>query len=304
MSESPSHLPNLTVQQLEYLVAAVDHRTHARAAGSLGVSPSALSQGLAELAKRLGVELFDRTGRTMEVRAQAEPIVDHARLVLAHTADLARYVADAKQGRAGLVRLGMIDVAAVHHFASVLHDIRSTMPDIALHLTVAPSSELIAGVRSGSLDLIVGVRPNDDTDLDVVDLVAEPLHVYVASRPVGTFTATPDPAEPETWGPWVGFPTSSQTRQIIASSLEALGADYEVVAESHQPDVLKEMTTLGLGWVVLPPVQAEQEPRRLRRVTDVPLAYRTLSAVQRARSSPNESIGTVREQLILASDID
>ena len=43
-------LPNLSVQQLEYLLAAANHPTRAAAAEQLGVTPSALTQGLTELA--------------------------------------------------------------------------------------------------------------------------------------------------------------------------------------------------------------------------------------------------------------
>lgn len=54
---SPAEGPllNLTVQQLAYLVAVADHETFSEAASSLGVTTSALSQGLAELERRLGL---------------------------------------------------------------------------------------------------------------------------------------------------------------------------------------------------------------------------------------------------------
>jgi len=62
---SPAEGPllNLTVQQLAYLVAVADHETFSEAASSLGVTTSALSQGLAELERRLGLSLFERQGR-------------------------------------------------------------------------------------------------------------------------------------------------------------------------------------------------------------------------------------------------
>lgn len=295
-------LPNITVQQLEYLVAAVDHDTHAEAAAAIGVSASALSQGLTELGRKLGMELFGRDGRSMVLRGDASVVLDHARLVLAQTADLARYATNVSSGRAGRVRIGMIDVAAIHHFAPVLHDIRSNLPELALHLTVAPSSSLLDQVSAGALDLVVAVRPEAGrADLDVVDLVDEPLHVYVASAPVGQFTVVPDRGNPASWGPWVGFPPNSRTRRVIAAALRGLGATYEVVAESHQPEVLKEMTALGIGWVVLPPVQAEAEPRRLRRVSNEPLTFRTLAAVRRASAPPSPSITMVLDRLVTAT---
>ena len=64
-------LPDLTIRQLEYLVAVADEPTWAIAARRVGVSPSALSQGLAELERRLGLTLFEAAGRRRVLRASA-----------------------------------------------------------------------------------------------------------------------------------------------------------------------------------------------------------------------------------------
>ena len=81
-------MPDLSIRQLEYLVAVADSDTFAMAAERVGVSPSALSQGLAELERRVGVPLFDREGRRRVLRADTEPVLAHARQVVALTADL------------------------------------------------------------------------------------------------------------------------------------------------------------------------------------------------------------------------
>ena len=79
-------LPDLSIRQLEYLVAIADAPTWAVAASQVGVSPSALSQGLAELERRVGVDLFERHGRRRVLRPSALPVLDHARQVVALTA--------------------------------------------------------------------------------------------------------------------------------------------------------------------------------------------------------------------------
>ena len=55
-------LPDLSIRQLEYLIAVAEENTWADASDAVGVTPSALSQGLAELERRVGVSLFDRVG--------------------------------------------------------------------------------------------------------------------------------------------------------------------------------------------------------------------------------------------------
>ena len=78
-------LPDLSIRQLEYLIAVSTEASWAEAAAVVGVSPSALSQGLSELERRIGVPLFDREGRRRILRASAAPVLAHARQVVALT---------------------------------------------------------------------------------------------------------------------------------------------------------------------------------------------------------------------------
>ncbi len=287
-----SVLPNLTVQQLEYLVAADDADTHAQAAASLGVSASALSQGLAEASRRLGIVVFERHGRHQRVRSQARPVIDHARRVLALTSDLASYIERTRSGRAGRVRLGMIDAAAIDHFGEVLHGLRSEHHELDLHLTVGPSGGLFTDLEQGRLDVVVGVEP--DRPIDGVAwsaLMTEDLRVYA---PPGVTR----PGPPAGWGPWVTFPAGSHTRVLIARALRDLGATFDVVAESHQPEVLREMVSLDLGWTVLPAVQAEREPGALVPTSTTAVAERVLVVAWRDSSVTAETAIVVRDALM------
>ena len=116
----------------------------------VGVTGSALSQGIAELERRVGVQLFERDGRRRVLAASAAgPVLAHARDVLARTRDLADWSARTRAGRAGELRVGMIDAAAVHHYPDTLRRFRHQRPDVELRLTVAPSASLLADLARG-----------------------------------------------------------------------------------------------------------------------------------------------------------
>lgn len=249
-------LPDLSIRQLEYLVAVDEAPTWARAAAAVGVSASALSQGLAELERRLGLSLFDRDARRRQIRPSASPLVAHARQVLGLTADLARWADRHKRGFAGRVRLGMIDAAAVVHFPDRLQAFRAAHPDVELLLRVAPSATLLKLLAAGHIDVAVCVAPPRPlAGVAFAPLLTEALAVYAPpGQPIGA---------PATWGPWVLFPAGSHTRAVVVAELRRLGAPIDVVAESHQPEVLREMVRLGAGWSVLPSAQAEDGLRPL-----------------------------------------
>jgi DNA-binding transcriptional LysR family regulator len=271
-------LPDLSIRQLEYLVAVAEEPTWALAAERVGVSPSALSQGLAELERRVGVALFDRDGRRRLVRPAAQPVVAHARQVLGLTNDLARWADRIRSGRSGRLRLGMIDAAAVVHYPEHLRRFRTEHPDVDLLLRVSPSAQLLDLLAAGELDLVVCVEPPTvPSGVRLDPLLTEDLAVY---GPPGQRIG-----RPATWGPWVLFPSGSHTRAVIVDLLRRLGAPLDVVAESHQPEVLREMVRLGTGWTVLPVSQAEYGDRPLS--TGHRLTTRNLVMATRAGSVPD-----------------
>ena len=284
-------LPNLTVQQLEYLVAAAASPTRAAAAAGLGVTPSALTQGLAELERRVGVPLFERHGRQTRLRPQAAEVLAHARRVVAETRDLARWAETRRSGSAGTVRLGTIDAVAVHHRADAIRRHRRVSPDLDLRLTVAPSGALLDSLRVGDLDLVVCVESADPpVGIDTVICLEEPLHAYA---PDGAAVGAP-----ATWGPWVTYPDGSHTRSVIAAGLIAVGAPFEVVAESNQPDVLREMVRLGMGWAVLPEAQAEAGVESLERVRRLPIGVRRLVVARRSGAPPDAAVEALATVLV------
>jgi len=288
-------LPNLTVQQLEYLVAAAASPTRAVAASTLGVTPSALTQGLAELERRVGVPLFERAGRSTRLRPQAVEVLAHARRVVAETRDLARWAETRRSGRAGAVRLGTIDAVAVHHRAEAIRRHRRTVPDVDLRLTVAPSGSLLDALLVGDLDLVVCVEPSTPVPgIEIRPLLDEPLHAYSPDGAPGGAAVGP----PSTWGPWVTYPTGSHTRQVIGRALAELGAPFDVVAESNQPEVLREMVRLGLGWAVLPEVQAATSAEPLARVRRRPVARRRIVVARRSGVPDDAAVDALAEALM------
>ena len=285
-------LPDLSIRQLEYLVAVDESTSWAEAAEAVGVTPSALSQGLAELERRVGVVLFERVGRRRTLHPNADVLLDHARQIIGLTIDLSRWSTRMRNADEGTISVGMIDIAAVHYFPEVLQEFRKEHPLLNFHLRVGSSQPLTQALSSGDLDLAVCVEPKElKSGLDKVPLLTETLSIYKPDR--GKLES------PEKWGPWVLFPESSNTRQIIEAAFKDKGSPVETVADSPQPEVLKEMVNLGIGWTVLPNVQAEAGPRPLQ--PSAVLSTRNLVAIirQNAALSPavNELLDALKKQI-------
>jgi DNA-binding transcriptional LysR family regulator len=275
-----AQLPNLSVQQLDYLVAVHEAPTWGDAAAAVGVTPSALSQGLSELERRLGVTLFARDGRRRVPTEAAAVVLDHAHSVLARTQDLARWAERRRAGVAGGVRVGMIDAAATIHCAAGLAAFRAERPDVDLRLQVSPSGELLRDLTAARLDIVVCVAPAVLPEgVTATPLLDEDLAVYA-----------PPGAATRSWGPWVTYPVGSQTRELVLGALRRAGRSVNVVAESNQPEVLVQMVALGLGWSVLPVPQVERFGVDVQRVGDDAFARRTLLVARRAEGPADPTV--------------
>jgi DNA-binding transcriptional LysR family regulator len=274
------NLPNLSVHQLDYFVAVHEAPTWGDAAAAVGVTPSALSQGLAELERRLGVALFERDGRRRVPTEAAAVVLDHAQAVLARTHDLARWAQRRREGVAGSVRVGMIDAAATVHCAPGLAAFRADRPDVDLRLQVSPSGELLRDLVASRLDVVVCVKPAVLPEgIAATALLDEDLAVYA-----------PREANPWEWGPWVTYPEGSETRTLVVDALRSAGRAVTIVAESHQPEVLAQMVALGLGWSVLPVAQVERFGVALRRVGDGSFLRRSLLVARRAEGPADPTV--------------
>lgn len=283
-------LPDIRSAQFEYLAAALKYDTWREAAEAAGVTPSALSQGIAQVERRLNLTLFERQGRRQVATPEANVVNAFGERILAEFKGLARWAADAREGAVGTLSIGMIDTAAIHHFGDTLVEFGRAHPELEVRLVVEPSNGLLTRLRAGEVDAVVAVEPKPDERIELVPLIEEPLYVYA---PPGVAVGRPGD-----WGPWVGFPPSSRTRARIVSALRSRGAGYDVIAESSQPAVLREMVQLGMGWCVLCETDAESEPHALARAHRDPIAHRTLALGVRRDRNPSPALSRLLERLI------
>lgn len=279
-ADTPALAAGVRIRQLIHLREAVRRGSLTEAAAALGASQPALSQSLAELERRLGVVLFERAGRSRRLTADGIEVLAFAERVLAEVGELRDRLGASASGERGRLRVGMIDAASLYVLSDAIGAYRAAYPGVDLQLRVDSSAALIAQLRGFELDLVFAVGP-PEPDLEGVEMLREPLHVYA---PPGA-----DPFAPPAEAEWALYASGSRTRALIDDGLARLGIHPRVSLESQNPGVLRQMVALGLGWSVLPVAVGEAEGGRdgpaLRRGALV--AERMLSAMRRAGAPPD-----------------
>lgn len=167
---------------MRYVLALAEERHFGRAAARVHVAQPALSQQVKQLERELGVELFRRTTRRVELTEAGRRFAEQARGILAGVERAEADMALLAAGRAGRVSVGFIGTATYDVLPRVAHEVRAELPDLDLQLRgEVLSPQLVAGLADGTFDLAL-LRPESTTDLAVRTLRSERL-VAVLPRP-------------------------------------------------------------------------------------------------------------------------
>lgn len=173
----------MDLRQLRYILAVAEERSVTRAATRLHLTQPPLSVQLARLEHELGVALFVRHRRGVDLTEAGRYLVDHARRVLSDVDAAAESVRRTGQGRSG--RLAFVPATAWSVLPPLLRRFHAARPDVELRFLEGHTDAVAEHVRSRRADLgLVHLPPGGAAsgvgpDLDVAVARREPLVAVV-----------------------------------------------------------------------------------------------------------------------------
>lgn len=147
--------PVLETRHLRLIVALVDEGTTSRAAAVLHLTQSAVSHQLTELERRLGVALFARVGKRLELSPAGTELVGAARKLLSDVvkAEVSlRAHAAAPRRR---VRVSTECYTCYHWLPRVIREFRSEHPDVDIQIDLEATRRPVGALLSGDLDIAI-----------------------------------------------------------------------------------------------------------------------------------------------------
>jgi DNA-binding transcriptional LysR family regulator len=164
----------MELRHLRYFVAIAEERSFTRAAERLWVAQPGLSNQIRRLESELGVQLFERRARGVDLTEAGELFLERARTALA-AADAARSTGhDLEEGLVGSVRLGIVTGAGWPGTSALLGHFGRERPAVELTVVEAYGGTLLRDLRDGRLDAMVAPSEFGSADLPRVPLGREP----------------------------------------------------------------------------------------------------------------------------------
>lgn len=170
------------LRHLRYFVAVAEELHFGRAAERLHITQPSLSQQIRKLESLIGVELFDRTSRAVELTPAGEALKVRVRRTFSDVEEAVVAARDADLGIIGHFSVGFIETAAIGIVPGAVRRFRESHPRVGLTLRELSVREQTDGLITGALDLgFVRAAPGHG-DL-VVERVLE--EKFVVAIPVG-----------------------------------------------------------------------------------------------------------------------
>jgi len=172
----------MNLRDLKYVIAVAETHHFGKAAEHCFVSQPTLSGQIKKLEEELGVTIFERTNRSVEITPVGKSILEHARLMM-EQADVISQLAQAHQDPlAGALRIGAIPTLSPYLMPLILLPLKKQYPQIKLVLSEEMTDILLKRLHNHEIDAALLATDVDDQDLSVLPLFDEPFWLAYPSK--------------------------------------------------------------------------------------------------------------------------
>jgi DNA-binding transcriptional LysR family regulator len=168
----------MDLDRLNLFLQIVRAGSMSAAARTVHLTQPAISRNIQLLEEALGVTLFERRGRTLELTAAGRALVPRAEQLLQQERTLALDVSRCAERGYFDLRLGTIDSVATFLVPRLVAPLHRSFPELALKLSTARTALLLERVREGALDLAVVAHSGPPPDATAVKIGGYSLQFY------------------------------------------------------------------------------------------------------------------------------
>ena len=300
----------MELYQLRTFAAVADTGNLTRAAERLHASPPAVSAHIRALEDELGVALFRRTPRGMELTDAGRDLRERAGAVLAGAEELRARALALRGEPEGEVTLALHAASNLLRVDAAHALLRASAPRVRLRLSRAMSWEVVDALRTGELDAgflyLADQGPNDGgaaapEGLAVTPLARVGLHVIGPMEWAGVLQSG-TLAELAAL-PWLWVPCECPFCPVMERLFVDVGVEPTVAAVAEQEDALCALAAGGAGLTVMVEAEARAAVAEGRlALRERPVAHVTLAFAVPAARAEEPALAALREAVRAAWD--
>ncbi len=171
-------LRNLSMRQLRIFQSAARHGSFSKAALELSLTAPAVSMQMKELETDLGMALFERVGRRVELTSAGEYFLVYVKRIAATLRDAESTLSKLKGTEVGTLKIGLVSTAK-YFLPQLLKPFREEHFGLQIKLEVRNRNQMVELLRDGEIDLAIMGRTPADLDVRIEPFARHP-HAFIA----------------------------------------------------------------------------------------------------------------------------
>lgn len=241
-----------TIRQLQYFIAVCEQGTVSGAAQTLSISQSAVTEAIKELELDLGVRLFERHPRGLNITHKGHQFLRHATTILADVSDARQAFQEPETTASGDLHLGVTSLVAGYVLSDILARFRRANPAVNVSAIEDNGDFLEHLLIGGELDVAVMIISNlrDRMALQAEILEVSPYRLWL---PLGHHLSALDiiSLTEVTSEPLIML-TVDEIEEATVKLLGAFGAKPNVAFRTRSVEAVRSLVATGAGVALLP----------------------------------------------------
>ncbi len=286
----------MDIANLQAFSAVAETGSFSTAAQQLFVTQPAVSKRISGLETELGVALFDRIGRQVNLTEAGRALLPRASRILEEVVDSRRALSNLSGEVSGLLSVGTSHHIGLHRLPPVLRKYTAAWPTVHLDLHFMDSEAACQAVLHGDFELGIVTLPLQATaDLQQKRVWSDPLDVVLAAGHPLAHRSSLSIEELATM-PAILPAKGTFTRELVEQAFAPLEVPLQVSMSTNYLETIRMLVSIGLGWSVLPTSMTDDEVRPVK-VAGIDM-QRQLGVVWHARRTLSNAATAMLDQLI------
>lgn len=272
----------MELRHIRYLLAVADHGNFTRAAEALHISQPTLSQQVRQAERALGVQLLDRSGRTVRLTEAGEAYAHHARLALRDLDAGERAIHDVQDLSRGHLRVAMTPTITAYLIGPLVHQFHVAHPGVTLTVVETTQDRIEADLLADRVDLGIAFAGTHAAGIENSALFTEHLSLVVGSTHTLAARSKPLPVQELAHHPLALLSPDFATRAHIDAYFDQCEITPSIGVEANSIGALVEFVRRGRLATVLPDAITRAHQDLLTTALTPALPTRTVELLRRS----------------------
>jgi LysR family transcriptional regulator, low CO2-responsive transcriptional regulator len=238
-------MKNITIRQIRIFLSISKHLSFSRAAEEICITVPAVSLQIKEMESNLGINLFSRKNKKIELTAGGEYFLLYARRVVS-TLNEADIMMERLRGtQPSVLKIGLVSTAEFF-LPVMLAEFKKEFPTIRIRLEIRNRQQLVQLLHDGEIDVAIMGQPPKEFDTRIEAFADHP-HVFITS-PSNLFALETD-IDPQLINQFeiITRETGSGTKVIMQNYFTEHGISPLISMEVSSNESIKQAVSSNLG---------------------------------------------------------